>query len=75
MTRPPYRPIPGKFTFDLSSYRIVKVVGYGSDTSGEYVTVRLAGSYGATVRLALSLIRPLTDLERHEVAERAGSWK
>jgi hypothetical protein len=59
-----YAPIPGKPTVEVTQNRIVTVVRYGSDASGNYVEVRLAGSYGATMRLPLSCIRPLTDEER-----------
>lgn len=59
-----YAPIPGKPTVEMVQNRIVTVVRYGSDESGNYVEVRLAGSYGATMRLPLSCIRPLTDEER-----------
>lgn len=44
---------------------------YGSDSSGEFVEVQLAGSYGAHVRLPVSCIRPLTDEERRQAAEAA----
>lgn len=65
-----YRPVPGKLTVDPQN-RIVTVRSYGTDTTGEYVEVRLAGSYGAHVRLPVSCIRPLTDKERHQAAEAA----
>lgn len=63
-----YRPIPGKLTVDPQN-RIVTVVRYG-EASGEYVEVRLAGSYGAHVRLPVSCIRPLTEADRAEGYER-----
>lgn len=59
-----YAPIPGKPTVEMTQNRIVTVVRYGNDGSGNYVEVRFAGSYGATMRLPLSCIRPLTDEER-----------
>lgn len=37
--------------------RTVIVTSYGTDASGEYVEVRLSGSYGAHVRLPVSCIR------------------
>ncbi len=67
---PAYRPVPGKLTVDHQN-RIVTVKWYGTDSSGEYVEVQLAGSYGAHVRLPLSCIRPLTDEERRQAAEAA----
>lgn len=39
--------------------RVVTVIGYGEDCTGPYVEVRLAGSYGATVRYAPSMLRPV----------------
>jgi len=68
-----YRPIPGKFTVDASTNRIVKVTRYGNDASGEYIEVQLAGSYGAHVRLPISCIRPLTDKDRLELSEMCDS--
>jgi hypothetical protein len=68
MTEPLYRPIPGKFTFDLTINAPAKVVGYGSDSSGEFVIVQRAGSYRAKVQLPLTCIRRLTDTERAEVS-------
>jgi hypothetical protein len=70
MTSTPYRPIPGKLTVDPQS-RIVTVRRYGTDSSGEYIEVQLAGSYGAHVRLPVSSIRPLTDDERRQAAKAA----
>jgi len=61
-----YRPIPGKRTVDPQN-RIVTVRCYGDDSTGAYVEVQLAGSYGARVRLPVSCIRPLTD-EEHRLA-------
>ena len=55
---------PDRASVEITQNRIVTVVGYGNDASGNYVEVRLAGSYGATMRLPLSCIRPLTDEER-----------
>ncbi len=66
-----YRPIPGKFTVDAALRRIVRVRSYGRDAAGEYVEVRCAGSYGATYRLPLSCIRPLTVADRAELGERS----
>lgn len=65
-----YRPIPGKLCVELVQNRVVTVKSYGTDASGEYVEVKLAGSYGATQRLPLSCIRRLTDAERSEESER-----
>jgi hypothetical protein len=65
-----YRPIPGKLTVDLTRNRIMTVKGYGTDNSGEYVEVRVAGPYGARIRLPLSCIRPLTDEERDQEGRR-----
>lgn len=61
------RPIPGKLVVDLTHNRVVTVRRYGSDSSGEYVEVRLAGDYGAHVRLPLSCVRPLNDKDRKEM--------
>jgi hypothetical protein len=64
-----YRPVPGKPTVDASRNTLVTVKGYGSDASGEYVEVQQMSPYGARYRLPLSVIRPLTDKDRHDVAE------
>jgi hypothetical protein len=71
-----YRPVPGKFTFDLTINAPAKVVGYGKDSTGEHVIVQRAGSYRAKVPLPLSCIRRLTDAEREEVARDSdlGFW-
>lgn len=61
------RPVPGKRVMDLTHNRVVTVRRYGSDVSGEYVEVRLGGSYGAHVRLPLSCVRSLTPEEREEL--------
>jgi len=66
----PYRPVPGKLTVDASTNRVVTVKGYGKDSSGEYVEVQQAGSYGARVRLPLSCIRRLTQEEHIEEGNR-----
>jgi len=62
----PFRPIPGKMVMELIQNRIVRVMSYGKDVSGEYVEVRMGGSYGARHRLPLTCIRRLTDAEREE---------
>lgn len=69
MTTKPYRPVPGKLTVETTHNRICTVTRYASDGGGEFVEVRLAGSYGAHVRLPLSGIRPLTEQERVEAGE------
>ena len=66
----PFRPTPGKSVKELVQNRVVTVKGYGTDASGEYVEVTLAGSYGASMRLPLSCIRSLTDNERSEESDR-----
>lgn len=66
----PYRPIPGKLTVNMVNNSIMSVKGYGTDVSGEYVELKTAGSYGSTLRLPLSCIRPLTDEERAEEGQR-----
>lgn len=66
-----YRPVPGKFTFDLSYGAPAKIVGYETISGApvaEYVKVQRAGSYRAVVSIPLSCIRPLTDEERKEIA-------
>lgn len=63
-----YRPVPGKFTFDLTINAPAKIVGYETLGASEWVKVQRAGSYRATVSIPLSCIRPLTDAEREEVA-------
>lgn len=63
-----YRPVPGKFTFDLVHNAIVEVRGYKTDANGETVLVATAGSYRATIPLPLSCIRRLTDDERFELS-------
>ncbi len=72
-----YRPVSGKWTFDLTINAPAKVAGYGKDASGEYVEVQRAGSYAARARVPLSCIRRLTDEERAEVgaAIDAGLWR
>lgn len=62
-----YRPVPGKLTVDPQN-RIVTVKRYGTDASGEFVEVQLAGNYGAHVRLPISCIRPLAETEQTEAA-------
>lgn len=66
----PYRPIPGKLTFEMVHNSVVTVKRYGTDSSGEYVEVQIAGPYGARWRLPLSCIRRLTDEERAEEGQR-----
>lgn len=68
-TAKPYRPVPGKLTVDATHNRICTITRYGSDGGGEYVEVRLAGTYRALVRLPLSCIRPLTEEEHKEAGE------
>lgn len=65
----PYRPVPGKFTVEMVQNRIVKVLHYDTDSTGEFIEVRLAGSYGATVRLPLSCIRRPTEEEARTIRE------
>ena len=62
------KPVPGKLVVDMTCNRVVEVRRYGSDSTGrEYVEVRLAGSYGARIRLPLSCVRPLNDEDRKEL--------
>lgn len=65
-----YRPIPGKLTVELVQNRVMTVKGYGTDNLGEYVELKSAGSYGSTLRMPLSCIRPLTDEERDQEGRR-----
>lgn len=65
----PYRPVPGKYTFETVLNRIVKVTGYGTDASGEYVEIQSIGPYGAHDRRPLSCIRRLTEAEEVELSD------
>lgn len=69
-----FRPVPGKFCFDLVHNAIVRVKAYKSDSSGEHIIVRMAGSYGASIPLPLSCIRRLTDEEHAELDVRGDWW-
>lgn len=48
---------PGRRVLDPQN-RVVEVVSSGKDFAGEYVDVRLAGSYRATIRYPLSCLSP-----------------
>ena len=53
---------PGRKAIDPLG-REVTILRVGVDASGEYVEVRLAGPYAATVRYARSLLTPVTSGE------------
>jgi len=52
----------------------VRVVAYRTDSSGDHVIVRMAGSYGASIPIPLSCIRRLTDEERSTLDVRGDWW-